>query len=279
MGDSFLDVLAKSYGTGVYEEDFVTQSEQARQTINGWVSTETNDKINDLLPEGSVDASTRLVLVNAVHLKLPWATAFDASATAPQAFTTGAGATVQAPFMNRTDTFAYADDGVAQTIVLPLAGNQQALVVSLPHGDLAAYEAGLTATSGPIAPPRSSSQVALSLPKVMFTSASFSLANSLKAMGMTDAFDPGSADFSGMCTEPTLDVADVLQKAMIAHPGERGRSRGGDGGFLDASVAPPPGAPIPMVVNRPYVISIVDLASGAVLFLGHVEDPTDAGLP
>jgi serine protease inhibitor len=37
--------------------------------------------------------------------------------------------------------------------------------------------------------------------------------------------------------------------------------------------------PTVMTVNRPFLISIVDLTSGAILFAGHIEDPTDAGGP
>ncbi len=76
----FLDVMAKSYGTGIYLEDFITQWDPARLAINAWVSTATDDKINDLLPSGSLDAATRMVLVDAIHLKLPWEIAFSATA-------------------------------------------------------------------------------------------------------------------------------------------------------------------------------------------------------
>ncbi len=117
----FLDVLAADYGTGVHQLDFATQPEQARTTINTWVSNETSDKINDLLPMGSIDMNTQMVLVNAIHLKLPWASAaiFPASLTEDADFTTGAGKTVSTPFMNQTSTFPYVDDADAQSVALP----------------------------------------------------------------------------------------------------------------------------------------------------------------
>jgi serine protease inhibitor len=34
-----------------------------------------------------------------------------------------------------------------------------------------------------------------------------------------------------------------------------------------------------MIVNRPYLVAIVDLPTGAILSLGHVGDPTDIGSP
>jgi serine protease inhibitor len=50
-------------------------------------------------------------------------------------------------------------------------------------------------------------------------------------------------------------------------------------GETKSVVGPAPPPPIPMVVNRPFVVSIVDVPTGAVLFLGHITDPTDMGSP
>ncbi|HEY3819691.1 MAG TPA: serpin family protein [Polyangiaceae bacterium] len=279
----FLTTLAKSYGAGVYLEDFVHQWDPARQAINAWVSTETNDKINDLLTPGSLDDTTRLVLVNAIHLKLPWASPFQVAATAAAPFTRADGSTVSAPFMNQTEELAYTDDGAAQIVALPLAGGQVSVVIALPHGDLAAYEAGLSAsTPNALVPPTAGQSVALSLPKVTFTSPTFSLASSLQAMGMVQAFDPSAANFTGMCPSTpdgdTLYIGDVLQKATVAMQ-ETGVEAAAATAVIvgGASVAEP--APVPMVVNRPFVLAIVDVPTGALLFLGHVEDPTDAGSP
>jgi serpin B len=278
----FLGILAADYGTGVYEEDFATSFDPARLLINDWVADETADKIENLLPEGSLTKQTRMVLVNAVHVKLPWQNPFDVSATAPASFTTGAGTTVSTPFMNQTTTFPYVDDGNAQIVGLPLANNQVAVVVALPHGDLATYEAGLTASSAGLAMPASQALVQLAVPKVSFTSPSFSLADALKTLGMPIAFDQQNANFQGICVPPdgqNLYISDVLQKAMIAMQEtgvEAAAATAVIVGETDAAGGPTP-TPIPVVVNRPYVISIVDVPTGAVLFLGHITDPTATG--
>jgi serpin B len=275
----FLDILSQDYGTGVFLEDFVNEYDPARILINDWVSNETADKINGLLPEGSLSTHTRMVLVNAVHLKLPWATPFDVSATAPASFTT-ASATVSVPFMNETGTLSYTDDGKAQIVGLPLSNNQLAVVIALPHGDLATYEAGLNYTSAGLKMPTTSNLVQLSVPKVTFTSPTFSLASALKSMGMVQAFDPVAADFKGLCTQTpdgdNLYISDVLQKAMIAMQ-ETGVEAAAATAVIvagDAASTGNPPTPIPMIVNRPYVISIVDVPTGAVLFLGHIVDPS-----
>ena len=279
----FLDTMAKSYGTGVFTEDFVHQFDPARVAINTWVSSATADKINNLLPPGSVDDTTRMVLVNAVHLKFPWASSFATSQTANADFTTTAGSNVSTPFMNQQLTAAYDDDGQAQIVALPLYGNDLAVVVALPHGDLGAYEDSLAAGSGALVQPSQQALVQLSLPKVNFTSPSFSLADSLKAMGMTQAFDRDAADFTGLCANTPdglhLYISDVLQKAMVGMQ-ETGVEAAAATAVLVAgstAVGPQPPMPVSMVVNRPFVVSIVDVLTGAVLFLGHIEDPTQAG--
>jgi serpin B len=218
-------------------------------------------------------------------LKLPWATPFVATATQPASFTRSDGSTVSTPFMNETETLPYVDDGNAQIVSLPLAGGQIAVVIALPHGDLATYEAALTSTSASLAQPSAEGLVQLSLPKVAFTSPTFSLSDSLKAMGMVDAFDKATADFTGLCADPPdgsrLHVTDVLQKAMVAMQEtgvEAAAATAVIVGGTDAVEEPPP-VPVSMVVSRPYLMSIVDVPTGAVLFVGHIEDPTDTGSP
>ena len=282
----FLNILAQSYGTGVYLQDFINQFDQARLDINAWVSSETSDKIDNLLPEGSLDSTTRMVLVNAIHLKLPWAQAFEVPATTTGTFTRADSTTVSASFMNETVSLPYIDDGRAQIVGLPLAGGQLAVVIALPHADqdLATYEAGLAAGSAALALPASPTFVQLSLPRATFTSPTFSLALALQAMGMGQAFDSTAADFTGMCANPpdglNLYIADVLQKAMIAMQ-ETGVEAAAATAVIMAgrAAAGVPPTPTPMVVNRPYLLSIVDVPTGAILFLGHIEDPTDAGGP
>ena len=63
----FLDILAQNYGAGVNLLDFAKSPEESRVTINNWVSDQTNNRINDLLPQGSIDNLTRLVLTNAIY--------------------------------------------------------------------------------------------------------------------------------------------------------------------------------------------------------------------
>jgi serpin B len=156
------------------------------------------------------------------------------------------------------------------------------VVIALPHPDvtLTTYEAALHAGSAALAPPPSASLVALSLPKATFTSPSFSLKTALQALGMIEAFGQ-SADFSGLAPPNPLYISDVLQKATISMQ-ESGVEAAAatavliaDGGAELVEAA----TPVPMTVDRPYLVAVVDVPTEAILFLGHIEDPTSPGGP
>jgi serpin B len=283
---AFLHTLAADYGAPLYKRDFIHEAEPARQAINGWVSKQTANKINDLLPQGAVNSDTRLVLVNALHLKLPWQTAFSPAATAPAPFTRADQTQITTPFMNRQGSLAYLDDGAAQIAALPLFGNEVSLIIALPHAgtSLEAYERSLGAGSAALVRPKKNALVALSLPKSAFTSPSFSLKTALQALGMKRAFDAQQAQFEGMCVLPPdatrLLVSDVVQKTMIDVQETGIEAAAATAVVMRAASMTiprsPPSVPIPMIVNRPYLLAVLDVPTGAILMLGHISDPSQA---
>ncbi len=96
---SYLDTLGLNYGAGVRLMDFATAPEPSRATINAWVSEQTETRIPELLPAGSIDAGTRLVLTNAVYFNAAWETQFEPEDTTAEAFA-GVG---DVPTMVQTD--------------------------------------------------------------------------------------------------------------------------------------------------------------------------------
>ena len=96
----FLDTLAANYGAGLQAVDFINDSAAATDAINAWVAEQTRDKIPVIIPEGLLDAATRLVLVNTLYLKAQWETPFLKSLTIDGPFTLEVGDTVQVPMMD-----------------------------------------------------------------------------------------------------------------------------------------------------------------------------------
>ena len=85
--NAYLDLLAVNYGAGVRLLDFAAAPDSARQQINEWVDRETKGKIKDIMPPGSIDPSTRMVLANAIYFKAAWQEAFVKKLTSDAPFT------------------------------------------------------------------------------------------------------------------------------------------------------------------------------------------------
>lgn len=270
----FLDVLATHYGAGMRLVDYAADPEGARQAINGWVSDETREKIQNLVPEGAIDAMTRLVLANAIYFKAGWRDPFDASATSPEAFHRLDGSTVEVPMMRQEQSFGYAAGEGIQAIELPYQGGETSMLILLPaEGGFEAFEDGLEAQAlEAILAGVTYRPVVLSLPKFSYESA-FSLNDALEDLGMADAFDPGRADFSGMDGARDLYISNVLHKAFVAVD-EKGTEAAAATAVIMAETSMPVDPPTVVSVDRPFIFLIRDSRAGSILFLGRVMDPT-----
>lgn len=270
----FLDLLAKEYGAGLRAVDYETAPEDARALINTWVEQQTHERIVDLVPEGMIDPSTRLVLVNAIYLKAPWEHPFEKSLTAPGPFHRLDGSTVSTDLMRRPDIAGgwVSGDGF-RAAVLPYAGGKLAMSVVLPDDGLfAAVEDMMTkgAFGAVLATAAAPATIDLTLPRWSFRTA-VPLKDALEAMGMPTAFGDG-ADFTPM-TDEDLDlvIAEVLHQGFIAVDEE-----GTEASAATAVVMAETAAPVAevLVVDRPFLFLIHDAEHGTPLFVGRVADPT-----
>ncbi len=271
----YLDTLAAEFGTGVHLADFLTQPETERIAINTWVSQETLNRINDLIPPGAIESTTRAVLVNAIHLKLPWYDPFVATSTSPALFTKTDGSTVSVPFMNKSRHWSYAEDDTTQAVAIPFSGSAVELVVFLPKATSALSQLEDSLAQGHVqtlVAGMAGADVNLALPKFVFTTASVRLSNALIGLGMADAFDPGKADFTGMTKEKPFYIGDVVHKAMVAVD-----EHGVEAAAATAVMMAGSGLPTEVKqvnVNRPFFFGIYDQPTSTWLFLGHVTDPS-----
>jgi serpin B len=268
--DSYLDVIAKNYGAGMYLIDF-GQSEVARTTINDWVADQTEQRIEDLLPKQSIDSDARLVLTNAIYFKASWLREFDVAETKPATFRAEA-AERSVDMMHAKHKLNYASVGGYQAVALPyLSPEVQMLVVLPPKGAFADASAGFdAATFESLRSKLAETIVTLSLPKWSFESAN-ALKAPMQALGMKDAFESGVADLSGMDGNPgALYIAEVYHKAFIAVNEE-----GTEAAAATAVVGSADFMPLEVTVtfDRPFMFLVYDQPTGQILFLGHLMDP------
>ena len=264
----FLDTLALNYGAGMRVLDFAADPESARETINGWVEDRTNDRIKDLLPQGSVTESTRLVLANAIHFSAAWATPFETGATADSPFTLASGAAITVPTLHQNAELGYGEGAGFRAAELPYDGGQLAMVVIEPD-DLGAFEDGFDVVQWQaVLASLQPHQLELALPKFKFD-APLGLKDALIALGMTDAFT-ARADFSRIDGARDLMITDVLHKGFVAID-EHGTEAAAATAVIVGDTSAP--GPATLAVDHPFLVVIRDRPTGAILFVGRVVDP------
>ena len=267
----FLDTLGQDYGAGVHVVDFVGASEGSRTLINAWVADKTEDKIKELLPKGSVSADTRLVLTNTVYFNAAWATPFKAANTKTASFTKSDSSKVDVQTMSGSQDVLYGDGAGYAAVALPYDGNELSMVMILPpQGGLDAFEASLTpARLKDILGAMGERSVAITMPRFKVTS-SFSLADQLSKLGMPAAFSD-AADFSGINGKSGLSIGAVVHKAFVDVDEAGTEAAAATGVTIGVTSAPEPAE---IHLDHPYLFLIRDNASGTILFLGRVEDPS-----
>jgi serpin B len=267
----FLDVLAENYGAGLRILDFINETEKSRLAINDWVSDQTEGRIKDLIPEGAIDALTRLVLTNAIYFNAAWAYPFDEDVTANGTFYVLDGGQVTVPMMRQTESFGYTEGEGYQAVELLYDGDELSMVILLPAaGDFQAFEEGLqdqrvSDIIGDLQP----AQVVLTMPKFEFDS-EFSLKNTLADMGMPIAFSE-AADLSGMTGTRDLCISEVLHKAFVSVD-EAGTEAAAATAVIVGETSVP-AEPVEVSIDRPFIFLIRDIETGAVLFVGRVLNP------
>ncbi|MGP0064445.1 MAG: serpin family protein, partial [Isosphaeraceae bacterium] len=263
-----------NYRGGIHPADFLKAAEPSRQAINAWALEQTRGKIKDLLGPGSVDSRTILVLANAIYFKALWAAPFRSEGTRPGNFQTSSGEKARVAMMNQTERFRYLDGGSFQALELPYKGDTIGMVIFLPKAadGLPMFESSLgpEKLAGWLAG-LSSQRVQVSIPKFRLTG-EFNLKDALTGLGMTDAFRPGVADFSGMSGTREIAISAVVHKACVEVE-EKGTEAAAATGIAIVGHAMLASPPTVFRADHPFFFLIRDLRSSSILFLGRLVQP------
>lgn len=280
---AFLGTVAENYGAGLEQLDFIHEPEPSRLVINQWVEDQTNNKIKDLLPPGSVSPDTRLVLTNAIYFLGNWQYQFDPELTSDAPFYTAPGESITLPMMHQEQDLRYAKYDGIRVLEFPYNNEELSLVALLPDEieGLSALEESLTLESlDTYLDGLSETSVSVHLPKFQMT-CDLSLRDTLMAMGMTDAFT-GAADFSGMDGTRSLFISKVIHKALIQLDEEGTEAAAATAVVMEYTSADP----MPEFrADHPFLFLIRDNITESILFVGRVIEPeastidTTADLP
>lgn len=270
---SIKQLLSQYYQAELYPAHFHLFPEETRQEINGWVEEKTQHHIQNLLPEGSIDQLTQIVLINTLYMRAPWAKPFNPEMTYEALFYGADQSFV--PYMHEIGTFGLLKGAQETIIELPFQRSNShslSLFIVLPHLGSTITEVEKDLTTRRLDHWMTNTQptyVNLSLPKFKIAS-SLNAKELFKKMGMQLPFSP-EAEFNLSDQDDHVMITDIVHQAVFEVDEQGGTGSAATGIVIGIKSCQK--IPQTVVVNRPFLVFVADKTSGVVLFAGRVMQP------
>jgi len=274
LEEKYKAAVAQYYGGDCNGVNFLEEPEKAVVIINDWVSNKTNDKIKNLVNEGVINPSTRLVLTNAIYFKGKWELAFKKENTTSESFSVDKTSTVQAPTMKQKASFAYYEDEKIQALDMPYKGGDLSMLVVLPQqrntlGEIENVWSDMHYKT--VVSHLHTEDVQVSLPKFKLET-SYSLKPTLEKLGLGIAFSD-QADFSGISKKDQLKISEVIHKAFVAVDEEGTEAAAATAVVMKCLSAAMPARPKVFHADHPFLFFIRNRKTGTILFSGRLANP------
>ena len=270
VNQDFLQTNADYYGADVYKAPF---DKQTLKDINNWVKHNTDDMIPEILDK--IPEEAIMYLVNALAFEAEWMEIYEKQQVRDGKFTKEDGTKQDVEFMYSTEG-TYLEDENAIGFKKYYKGGKYAFVAMLPNEGVSVseYIASLTGESlnALLSNPQYGT-VHTSMPKFEMEH-TVEMAEILKGMGMTEAFDIYNADFEGLGTSTAgnIYISRVLHKTFIS-VGEKGTKAGAATvvEMADGAAAEPQ-EPKEVYLDRPFVYMLIDCENNIPFFIGTMMD-------
>ena len=245
----------------------------APQQINDWVAKNTKDKITQMIEQLAPD--DRMVLMNAVYFRGDWLDPFEKDNTRDEPFFAPSGKR-EVPMMGRHDHFNYLENADLQLVSLPYKGERMEMYLLLPRQKTAlnALLAKMDAKSfGALIGKMSNREGSVSLPRFKMSD-DITLRPYLEQFGIKAAFSMQNADFSPIAPPP-LWISGARHKAVIEIDETGTEAAAATSIGMAGAAAPNPNRPKPFsfIADHPFLLALRDKESGALLFMGAVNEP------
>ncbi|VDO32223.1 unnamed protein product [Onchocerca flexuosa] len=267
---AYLNII-KSHYSGQLQRANFTQEDAIGDIIteiNKWVMQQTNDKIKNLIGQSDISSDTKLVLVNAVYFKGNWKKSFDKKMTEKKTFHSDKLKKME--MMTTKGYFPYYEDNDVQVLGMPYSGDEVHLYIVLPQKQSGLVDIEKNLTGKKLLHYMQSCdeiEVQVEIPKFKIEN-KIELVNSLKEMGMNDAFT-SAANFTGITNVP-LYINAVLHKSFI-EVNEKGTEAAAASATeirLRSALFTP--APVKLFrANHPHLFAIT-WHSTTILFIGRI---------
>jgi serine protease inhibitor len=266
--EAFLDACREYYRAETRFLDFADPG--SVDIINNWVNEETHGMIPSIIDD-PIDPMTMLYLMNTLYFDGKWTEPFNPENTYEGTFTRADGSAAPVQMMSgEQDVMVYHDpDGEADVFSKAFGDNGRLEMLCIrPMGDLDAYIQNFTVEKlNTIAAGLSPENLMVGIPRFSYDAA-MSLKDTLIAMGMEKAFTD-AAEFGPMSDAP-LCVHDVYHKTRIEV-----KEEGAKAAAVTSVEMRVTGMPMSLILDSPFLYLIRDTQTGAVLFVGVVEEPVE----
>ncbi|NXI92535.1 OVAL protein, partial [Psophia crepitans] len=277
----YLDSTRVLYHAELEAMDFINAAEESRGKMNSWVEKQTGGKIKNLFPPGSIDCTTVLALVSAIHFKGQWAVKFQEKNTRKMPFMLNKREHRNVPMMCQTGTYKLARRQAEQVTVLelPYAGEELSMFILLPENicdestgleqleSAVTYEKLTEWTNMENVYPR---EIVVYLPRFRMEM-SCALIPVLQALGMREAFILEQADFSGLSREPRLFLSNAIHKSFVEVNEEGTEAAAAATGII--VIGSCCDIPYKFRVDHPFLFLIKHNPSKNILFFGRCCSP------
>ncbi len=265
----FLNTNKNYYSAEVRALDFAN-SKNTLETINGWVSDKTHEKIESILDV--ISPNDVMVLVNAVYFNGEWTYRFEKDNTADRVFFYEDGSNRNVPTMMIEEKFNYYQHDRFEMLELPYGGGKYSMLVFLPKEGVTVNQTIGMLTPGNIdlwTGQMQSWKKKVFLPKFEFKYDN-GLNDELQSLGMVDAFLPEKANFKGITEAQQIFISEVIHKSYIKVD-ERGTEAAAVTGIAFETTSAGPSNIF--AVDHPFAFAIKEKDTNAILFIGKVIDP------
>jgi serpin B len=240
-------------------------------TINQWVDRNTDGQIKQII--NNVDDSEKAILINAIRFKGTWESEFSPNNTKEEDFTLSSGEKVKIDTMQKTITNNYLKGENFQSIRLPYYGGLE-MDLFLPNKGVSVNDFMGEATKENFdkwIKEFSIADVNMKIPKFKLEYENGNMKDVLKNLGMQQAFDPEKSNLDGI--SKNTFISDIIHKTCISVD-----EKGTEAAAVTVEVAPTSATPVEhekvdFVVDRPFVFAIRDCKTGAIIFIGKIENP------
>lgn len=268
INPNFLQTNADYYQSSIYKSPF---NNQTKNDINNWVKGKTDrviDKIIDNIGNNDV-----MYLINTVLFDARWDTIYEKKDIDDMTFHNQDGTTANVPGMHSGERF-YIEDDMATGMMKSYYNDDYRFLALLPREGISLddYLKQLTADQLLQAVKNALSDgVSVTIPKFKYEY-DITMNDSLKELGMTDAFSMDKADFSkmGKSSQGNIYIDSILHKTYISVDAKG--TKAGAVTKIEMATKSAPFEERTVILDRPFFYAIIDTKTKLPIFIGTVNN-------